>query len=38
MASIKNLGFLAQLRSDASNHVIRYRSGKVKQSGRGLVF
>jgi regulator of protease activity HflC (stomatin/prohibitin superfamily) len=38
MASIKNLGFLAQLRSDASNHVIRYRSGKVRQSGRGLVF
>jgi regulator of protease activity HflC (stomatin/prohibitin superfamily) len=38
MASIKNLGFLAQLRSDASNHVIRYRGGKVRQSGRGLVF
>ena len=38
MASIKNLGFLAQLRSDASNHVIRYRNGKVRQSGRGLVF
>ncbi len=38
MASIKNLGFLAQLRSDASNHVIRYRKGKVRQSGRGLVF
>ncbi len=38
MASIKNFGFLAQLRSDASNHVIRYRGGKVRQSGRGLVF
>ncbi len=38
MASIKNIGFVAQLRSDASNHVIRYRSGKVRQSGRGLVF
>jgi regulator of protease activity HflC (stomatin/prohibitin superfamily) len=38
MASIKNLGFLAQLRSDASNHVIRYKNGKVRQSGRGLVF
>jgi regulator of protease activity HflC (stomatin/prohibitin superfamily) len=38
MASIRNLGFLAQLRSDASSHVIRYRGGKVRQSGRGLVF
>ena len=38
MASIKNLGFLAQLRSEASNHVIRYRNGKIRQSGRGLVF
>lgn len=38
MASIKNFGFLAQLRSDVSNHVIRYRGGKVRQSGRGLVF
>ena len=38
MAAIKNLGFLAQLRSDASNHVIRYRRGKIRQSGRGLVF
>ncbi|MFC7053310.1 SPFH domain-containing protein [Hansschlegelia quercus] len=38
MASIRSLGFLAQLRSDASNHVIRYRNGKVRKSGRGLVF
>jgi regulator of protease activity HflC (stomatin/prohibitin superfamily) len=38
MASIRNLGFLAQLRSDASNHVIRYRNGRVRRSGRGLVF
>lgn len=38
MASIKNLGVLAQLRSDAGNHVIRYRNGKIRQSGRGLVF
>jgi len=38
MAQIRNLGFVAQLRSDASNHVIRYRQGKVRQSGRGLVF
>jgi regulator of protease activity HflC (stomatin/prohibitin superfamily) len=38
MAQIRNLAFLAQLRSDASNHVIRYRKGQVRQSGRGLVF
>lgn len=38
MASVKNLGFVAQLRSDASSHVIRYRKGRVRQSGRGLVF
>lgn len=38
MAYVKNLGFLAQLRSDASNYVIRYRNGDVRQSGRGLVF
>jgi regulator of protease activity HflC (stomatin/prohibitin superfamily) len=38
MAYVKNLGFLAQLRSDASNYVIRYRNGEVRQSGRGLVF
>ncbi|SFR85407.1 SPFH domain-containing protein [Sphingomonas jatrophae] len=38
MAHIKNLGFVAQLRSDASAHVIRYRSGRLRQSGRGLVF
>jgi regulator of protease activity HflC (stomatin/prohibitin superfamily) len=38
MAQLRNLGFLAQLRSDASSHVIRYRNGKIRQSGRGLVF
>jgi len=38
MAHIRNLGFAAQLRSDASNHVIRYKNGCVRQSGRGLVF
>lgn len=38
MANITNVGFLARLRSDASHHVIRYRAGKVRQSGRGLVF
>ncbi|MDQ4087434.1 MAG: SPFH domain-containing protein [Pseudomonadota bacterium] len=38
MAHIKNFGLIAQLRSDASNHVIRYRNGRPRQSGRGLVF
>ncbi len=38
MAYVRNLGFLAQLRADASNHVIRYRKGRIRQSGRGLVF
>jgi regulator of protease activity HflC (stomatin/prohibitin superfamily) len=38
MAHIKNFGFTAQLRSDASNYVIRYRNGRIRQSGRGLVF
>lgn len=38
MAQIRNLAFLAQLRSDASSHVIRYRKGQIRQSGRGLVF
>lgn len=38
MAHIRNFGFVAQLRADASNHVIRFRNGRVRQSGRGLVF
>ena len=38
MAHIRNFGFLAQLRSDASNHIIRYRNGHIRKSGRGLVF
>lgn len=38
MATIRNLLFFAQLRSEASSHIIRYRNGKVRQSGRGLVF
>ena len=37
MALITNFGMIARLRSDASHHVIRYRSGKIRQSGRGLV-
>lgn len=38
MAQISNFGFFARLRSDASHHVIRYRGGQPRQSGRGLVF
>jgi len=37
MAHIRNFVFAAQLRSEASNHVIRYRNGRVRRSGRGLV-
>jgi regulator of protease activity HflC (stomatin/prohibitin superfamily) len=38
MAHIRNFGLVAQLRSDASSHVIRYSKGRIRQSGRGLVF
>ncbi len=38
MATIRNIGLIAQLRSEASSHVIRYRNGRIRQSGRGLVF
>lgn len=38
MATIRNLGFIAQLRAEASSHVIRFRNGRIRQSGRGLVF
>ncbi|GJE53601.1 MULTISPECIES: SPFH domain-containing protein [Methylobacterium] len=38
MATIRNIGLIAQLRSEASSHIIRYRNGRVRQSGRGLVF
>ncbi|MEL7488965.1 MAG: SPFH domain-containing protein, partial [Pseudomonadota bacterium] len=38
MATIRTYGPLAQLRSEASNHVLRYRNGKLIQSGRGLAF
>lgn len=38
MAQIRHFPFFAQLRSDAANHIIRWRKGKIRQSGRGLVF
>ncbi len=38
MATIRNYGFISQLRSEASSHIIRFRKGRVVASGRGLVF
>ncbi|MEW6633025.1 MAG: SPFH domain-containing protein [Pseudomonadota bacterium] len=38
MATIRRFGFFAQLRSEASSHIIRYSKGRVVQGGRGLVF
>lgn len=38
MVEISNYGLIAQLRADASQHVILYRNGAIKRSGRGLVF
>ncbi len=38
MSLITNFGFFARLRSDANHHILRYRGGKLRQSGRGLVF
>jgi regulator of protease activity HflC (stomatin/prohibitin superfamily) len=38
MAYIKNLGFFKQLRSESSSHIIRFRNGRVVQSGRGITF
>ena len=38
MADIRKFGLFAQLKSEASNHVLRYRSGRLVQSGRGLAF
>ncbi|MCP5396483.1 MAG: band 7 protein [Sphingomonadaceae bacterium] len=38
MAMITNFGPFARLRSDASQHVIQWKNGRRKASGRGLVF
>jgi regulator of protease activity HflC (stomatin/prohibitin superfamily) len=38
MATIRRFGVLSQLRSEASHYVIRFRNGRPRQSGRGLVF
>ena len=38
MAKIQSFGPIAQLKSEASSHVFRYRAGRLAQSGRGLAF
>ncbi|HKP58743.1 MAG TPA: SPFH domain-containing protein [Polyangiales bacterium] len=38
MADIRNYAFLRHFRSDPTSHVLKYRSGRVQRSGRGLVF
>jgi regulator of protease activity HflC (stomatin/prohibitin superfamily) len=38
MAVISKFPVVARLRADASHHVIRYKNGRLRQSGRGLVF
>ena len=38
MAMISNYGPLARLRSEASQHILRFRNGALRQSGRGLMF
>jgi regulator of protease activity HflC (stomatin/prohibitin superfamily) len=38
MATIKRYGFISHLRSEASSHIIHFRSGKKAKGGRGLAF
>lgn len=38
MANIATYGPIARLRADPSQHVLRFANGKLRQSGRGLVF
>jgi regulator of protease activity HflC (stomatin/prohibitin superfamily) len=38
MATIRRFGVLSQLRSEASHYVVRFRNGRPRQCGRGLVF
>ena len=38
MAHITNYGPIAHLRADPNSHVLRFANGKLRQSGRGLVF
>ncbi len=38
MAEIRNFRILRHLRSDTTSHLIRFRRGRLTQSGRGLAF
>lgn len=38
MAKLTNLPFLRHVRSDPSRHLILFKHGRVKRSGRGLAF
>lgn len=38
MSQIRNFMFIRHLRSDSNAHVLLYRGGEVRRSGRGLAF
>ncbi|MEM1182942.1 MAG: SPFH domain-containing protein [Acidobacteriota bacterium] len=38
MADIRRLPFLRHLRSEPTSHILSFRNGKVRHSGRGLAF
>jgi regulator of protease activity HflC (stomatin/prohibitin superfamily) len=38
MAEITRLPFVHHLRADSSSHVLQYRKGELRRSGRGLAF
>jgi len=38
VAEIKDWGFVRHLRAEPSSHVLRYKRGKLRASGRGLAF
>jgi regulator of protease activity HflC (stomatin/prohibitin superfamily) len=38
MADIRNYAFIRHFRTDPTFHVLKYRAGRVQQSGRGLAF
>lgn len=38
MAEIRNFAFVRHFRTDPTLHVLRYRGGAVKQSGKGITF
>jgi regulator of protease activity HflC (stomatin/prohibitin superfamily) len=38
MAYIKRFGVMSQLRSESASHIVRFRNGRIVQSGRGITF